>query len=202
MRHCPIAAKVGEKTSRRCRPDPRRCTTPADPGTRLAETLAWQQHSAGAGVHSPRRYSWAWFRLLAEDDTDTGVHHLLIRRNDTTSEHAYLRCYSPRSVPLRMLVAVAGRRWRIEEPFACKKTGTGRSPGEDRCQWPVYGTGSCMSTAVRRVASSRGVPVPGWASARQLASAPADRSAPTVARSQCPTMRPAEDRDKLLRISR
>ena len=26
-----------------------------------------------------------------------------------------LRCYSPRSVPLRMLAAVAGQRWRIEE---------------------------------------------------------------------------------------
>ena len=40
-------------------------------------------------------YSWAWFRLLAEDDADAGAHHLLIRRNDTTGERAYLRCYSP-----------------------------------------------------------------------------------------------------------
>jgi hypothetical protein len=38
------------------------------------------------------------------------VHHLLIRRNDSTGEHAYLRCYSPRAVPLRNLVAVAGQR--------------------------------------------------------------------------------------------
>jgi hypothetical protein len=27
---------------------------------------------------------------LPEDDTDTGTHHLLIRRNDATGEHAYL----------------------------------------------------------------------------------------------------------------
>ena len=71
----------------------------------LLPARAWQKHSAGAGAHGPRLYSWAWFRLLAEDDTDTGVHHLLIRRNDATGEHAYLRCYSPRPVPLRTLVA-------------------------------------------------------------------------------------------------
>jgi len=82
---------------------------------------AWQKHSAGAGAHGPRLYSWAWFRLLAEDDTTTGVHHLLIRRNDATGELAYLRCYSPRPVPLHTLVAVAGQRWRIEESFQTAK---------------------------------------------------------------------------------
>lgn len=82
---------------------------------------AWQCHSAGAGAHGPRLYSWAWFRLLPEDDADTGVHHLLIRRNDSTGEHAYLRCYSPRPVALRTLVAVAGQRWRIEESFQAAK---------------------------------------------------------------------------------
>ena len=87
----------------------------------LIPTYAWQKHSAGAGAHGPRLYSWAWFRLLAEDDTDTGAHHLLIRRNDTTGEHAYLRCYSPKPVPLRTLVTVAGQRWRIEESFQAAK---------------------------------------------------------------------------------
>jgi len=67
----------------------------------LIPAHAWQKHSAGNSAHGPRLYSWAWIRLLAEDDTDTGVHHLLIRRNDTTGELAYLRCYSPRPVPLR-----------------------------------------------------------------------------------------------------
>jgi len=87
----------------------------------LIPARAWQQHSAGAGAHGPRLYSWAWFRLLPEDDTDTGVHHLLIRRNDDTGELAYLRCYSPRPVPLRTLVTVAGQRWRIEESFQAAK---------------------------------------------------------------------------------
>ena len=87
----------------------------------LIPAHAWQKHSAGAGAHGPRLYSWAWFRLLSEDDTDTGHHHLLIRRNDATGEHAYLRCYSPRPVPLRTLVTVAGQRWRIEESFQAAK---------------------------------------------------------------------------------
>ena len=91
----------------------------------LIPAYAWQKHSAGAGAHGPRLYSWAWFRLLAEDATDTGVHHLLIRRNDATGELAYLRCYSPRLVPLRTLVAVAGQRWRIEESFQAAKGLTG-----------------------------------------------------------------------------
>jgi len=36
----------------------------------LIPAHAWQKHSAGAGAHGPRLYSWAWFRLLAEDDTE------------------------------------------------------------------------------------------------------------------------------------
>ena len=97
----------------------------------LIPARAWQKHSAGAGAHGPRLYSWAWFRLLTEDDTDTGIHHLLIRRNGTTGEHAYLRCYSPRPVPLRTLVAVAGQRWRIEESFQAAKilVGLRSTPG-------------------------------------------------------------------------
>ena len=87
----------------------------------LIPAHAWQKHSAGNGAHGPRLYSWAWFRLLGEDDTDTGAHHLLIRRNDTTAELAYLRCYSPGPVPLHTLVTVAGQRWRIEESFQAAK---------------------------------------------------------------------------------
>jgi SRSO17 transposase len=82
---------------------------------------AWQKHSAGAGSHGQRYYSWAWIALLAEDDTDTGHHHLLIRRNDATGELAYLRCYCPRPVTLHALVAAAGQRWRIEESFQAAK---------------------------------------------------------------------------------
>lgn len=45
----------------------------------------------------------------------------MIRRNDTTGELAYYRCYHPDDVPLTDLVAVAGQRWRIEENFQTGK---------------------------------------------------------------------------------
>jgi hypothetical protein len=85
----------------------------------------WQRYSAGPGSKGPRYYAWAWIALLPEDPNDTGEHHLLIRRNDTTGELAYLRCYSPTPVPLSTLVKVAGQRWRIEESFQAAKGLTG-----------------------------------------------------------------------------
>ena len=75
-----------------CPPRPARSASIDCPAT--LPRRAWQKHSAGAGSHGHRVYSWAWIALLPEDDTDTGDHHLLIRRNDATGELAYLRCYS------------------------------------------------------------------------------------------------------------
>jgi hypothetical protein len=46
---------------------------------------------------------------------------LLIRRNPTTGEPAFYRCYSPEPVPLRTLVRVAGSRWHVEECFQAGK---------------------------------------------------------------------------------
>ena len=48
-------------------------------------------------------------------------HQLLIRRNRSTGELAFYRCYSPRPVPLATLVKVAGQRWRVEETFQSGK---------------------------------------------------------------------------------
>jgi SRSO17 transposase len=122
----------------------------------LIPTYAWQKHSAGAGAHGPRLYSWAWFRLLAEDDTDTGVHHLLIRRNDATGEYAYLRCYSPTPVPLRTLVAVAGQRWRIEESFQAAKGLTGLDQHQVRRwrSWHRWTTLAMLAHAFLAVATA------------------------------------------------
>ena len=122
----------------------------------LIPTHAWQKHSAGAGAHGPRLYSWAWFRLLTEDDTDTGVHHLLIRRNDTTGEYAYLRCYSPRPVPLRTLVTVAGQRWRIEESFQAAKGLTGIDQHQVRrwISWHRWTTLAMLAHAFLAVATA------------------------------------------------
>src|SRR5262249_45929094 len=50
-----------------------------------------------------------------------GHHGLLTRRNRTPRELAFYRCYSPRHVPLPVLVKVAGQRWRTEENFQAAK---------------------------------------------------------------------------------
>jgi len=122
----------------------------------LIPAHAWQRHSAGAGAHGPRLYSWAWFRLLGEDDTDTGVHHLLIRRNDDTGELAYLRCYSPHPVPLRTLVTVAGQRWRIEESFQAAKGLTGLDQHQVRRwnSWHRWTTLAMLAHAFLAVATA------------------------------------------------
>lgn len=79
---------------------------------------AWQRLSAGNGAKGQRFYDWAHIALL---DPRAGHRHLLIRRNRTTGELAYYRCYSPQPVPLTTLVRVAGSRWSIEETFQAGK---------------------------------------------------------------------------------
>ena len=122
----------------------------------LIPAYAWQKHSAGAGAHGPRLYSWAWFRLLAEDDTDSGVHHLLIRRNDATGELAYLRCYSPHPVPLRTLVAVAGQRWRSRNPSKPPRalTGIDQHPVRRWNSWHRWTTLAMLAHAFLAVATA------------------------------------------------
>lgn len=82
----------------------------------------WQRISAGAGAKGQRFYDWA---LVATAETVPGHRGLLIRRNPTTGELAYYRCYSPDPAPLAALVTVAGTRWRVEEMFQQGKGLTG-----------------------------------------------------------------------------
>jgi SRSO17 transposase len=83
---------------------------------------AWQRLSAGRGSKGPRFYDWA--RVTIDPDPQTtrpGQRWLLIRRNNTTGELTYFRCYAPRPMPLTTLVRVAGRRWTVEESFQAGK---------------------------------------------------------------------------------
>ncbi len=139
----------------------RRMPTPAGPIRvdaipALLPKRAWQKHSAGAGSHGPRRYSWAWITLLAEEDADTGHHHLLIRRNDATGELAYLRCYTPHPVTLHTLVTVAGQRWRIEESFQAAKSLTGLDQHQVRrwTSWHRWTTLAMLAHAFLAVATA------------------------------------------------
>jgi SRSO17 transposase len=93
-------------------------TSRADDLARRLPRPAWQRYSAGAGAKGHRYYHWAW---VSTDPGQPGHHWLLIRRNRTTRELAYYRCYSPRHVPLPALVKVAGCRWAIEENFQSGK---------------------------------------------------------------------------------
>jgi SRSO17 transposase len=124
---------------------------------------AWQRLSAGAGSKGERLYSWAWINLQPEDtdqDTDdsadTGHHYLLIRRNDSTGELAYLRCYSPHWVPLRTLVTVAGQRWRIEESFQAAKGLVGLDQHQVRrwTSWHRWTTLAMLAHAFLAVATA------------------------------------------------
>ena len=125
----------------------------------LARTVtdtAWQHYSAGPGSKGPRCYAWAWIALLPEDNGDSGQHHLLIRRNDTTGELAYLRCYSPRQVPLSTLVRVAGQRWRIEESFQAAKGLVGLDQHQMRrwTSWHRWTTLAMLAHAFLAVATA------------------------------------------------
>lgn len=60
-------------------------------------------------VDRDRFYDWAVMDLT---DPHPGSSQLLIRRNRTTGELAFYRCFPPSPVPLTALVRVAGSRWR------------------------------------------------------------------------------------------
>jgi hypothetical protein len=65
---------------------------------RLTENLpatAWTRRSAGDGSKGPRFYDWAWLTDVGADGDpdDDGRHSLLIRRNHTTGELAFYRCW-------------------------------------------------------------------------------------------------------------
>ena len=83
---------------------------------------AWQQLPAGEGAKGKRYYDWAWIMI---GDRRPGHRHLLIRRNRSTGELAFYRCYSPHPVTLGTLVTVAGLRWTTEENSQAGKGLTG-----------------------------------------------------------------------------
>jgi SRSO17 transposase len=91
---------------------------------RRVPARAWQQLSCGKGAKGHRYDDWAFVRLDHDGpapDGQAGKHWLMLRRNRTTGELAYYRCYTPRPTPLAVLVRVAGGRWTIEERLQTSK---------------------------------------------------------------------------------
>lgn len=100
-------------------------------------TIGWQQHkvsavaaqflpedwsrlSAGQGSKGPRWYDWA--AVETNSLLEGWVRWLLVRRSvDNTQERAYYRVFAPVGTRLEAMVAVAGKRWAVEECFAAAK---------------------------------------------------------------------------------
>ena len=137
--------------SHRRRPDPRRRAARAAARPRVAAALrrCRQQGPAAVLVGMDSR-------CCPKTTPTPALHHLLIRRNDTTGELAYLRCYSPRPVPLRTLVRVAGQRWRIEESFQAAKGLAGLDQHQVRrwTSWHRWTTLAMLAHAFLAVATA------------------------------------------------
>jgi SRSO17 transposase len=129
----------------------------------LAEvpTGAWHRLSCGAGSKGPRLYDWAVVRINCPEP-EKAWRWVLIRRSvsDPTAV-AYFACGGPPATPLSELVAVAGKRWVIEECFELAKGDCGLDEYEVRSWvgWHRHVTLSLFALAVVAVIRSRVPPV-------------------------------------------
>lgn len=95
---------------------------------------AWQVASCGPGSKGERRYAWAWLC------TASPRHFLLMRRSLTKpSEVAHFFCFLPEHTPatLGVLVAVAGRRWTVEEDHEFGRDQFGFDQSQARLYMPI-----------------------------------------------------------------
>jgi SRSO17 transposase len=137
----------GGKT--RCRADQLAADLPA---------TAWTRRSAGNGSKGPRFYDWAWLADVGADGhpADDGRHSLLIRRNHTTGELAFYRCWTPGSATLAHLVKVAGVRWIVEESFQAAKGQVGLDQHQVRrwTSWHRFTTLALAALAVLAICAA------------------------------------------------
>ncbi|HZM83256.1 MAG TPA: IS701 family transposase [Candidatus Limnocylindrales bacterium] len=119
----------------------------------------WGQYMAGWGSKGPRYYDWAWVKIVETetDGTSQGHHWMLFRRNTTTGETAYYRCWSPTPVSLPTLTHVAGLRWPIEECFQAAKGQVGLDQHQVRTwkSWHRYTTLVLVAFAFLAILAAR-----------------------------------------------
>jgi SRSO17 transposase len=115
-------------------------------------TTAWTRRSAGAGSKGLRFYDLAWLADVGTDGDPAagGRHSLLIRRNNSTGELAFYRCWAPGPVTLAQLVRVAGIRWTVEESFQAAKGQVGLDQHQVRrwSSWHRFTTLALAALAV------------------------------------------------------
>jgi len=75
-----------------------------------------------SGSKGERVYDWAWIAITPPPGESGGRHSLLVRRRISDGELAFYRLCSPRPVPLRVLVGVAGTRRNVQTCFQTGKT--------------------------------------------------------------------------------
>jgi SRSO17 transposase len=141
---------------------------------------AWQRRSAGDGSKGPRLYDWAFVRLAAP--SAAGFEQaLLIRRPldapDDPKKLAYYLTFAPVGTLFETLLAVAGRRWTIEESFAAAKGEVGLDHYEVRHYhgWYRHITLAMLALAYLAVVRSR---LPGAAGKRGSSWMPQRSSTP------------------------
>jgi SRSO17 transposase len=92
---------------------------------------AWQRLSAGSGSKGPRWYEWA--AVETNSMIEGWARWLLVRRSvEEGQEQAYYRIFAPVGTSLAEMVAVAGKRWAVEECFATAKGEVGLDQYEVR----------------------------------------------------------------------
>jgi SRSO17 transposase len=127
----------------------------------LADTLpqnAWKRRSAGNGSKGPRRYEWARHRMYW-DESGWGHWLLMRRRIGARHERAYYRVFAPAKTRLEEMVAVAGKRWAVEECFETAKGECGLDEYEVRSWtgWHRHVTLSLLAHAYLTVLRAQAV---------------------------------------------
>ena len=113
----------------------------------------WRRLSCGDGAKGPRRYDWAR-RPLNGPEPEKYARWLLLRRNlSDPADVAYFVCGGPPATALEGLVAIAGRRWAIEECFelAQGECGLDEYAVRGRVGWHRHVTLSLFALAVLAV---------------------------------------------------
>ena len=96
----------------------------------------WVRASAGTGSKGERLYDWAYVTLAESGVYSEGIRAgrwLLMRRSIAEpKEIAYYLCYGPAQTSVHELIAIAGRRWLIEDCFEAAKGEVGLDEYEVR----------------------------------------------------------------------
>jgi SRSO17 transposase len=98
---------------------------------------AWKRRSAGEGAKGPRTYDWACLSLSAIRSPGWSLWLLARRRVTDPSDIAYYFVFGQSATTFEEMIAVAGRRWTIEEALEAAKGEVGLDQYEVR-SWPSW----------------------------------------------------------------